>query len=713
MSDCLSGLNDKQKEAVLTTEGPVLILAGAGSGKTKALTHRIAYLIKEKKVKPENILAVTFTNKAAKEMVLRVQKLVDGGADSSWINKKSVPTMGTFHSVCARILRQDIDKLGYKKSFTIYDESDSGSALKQAVKALSLDDRKVSVQTIKSYISSAKNELIGPEEYAGMAVGYFQEYAAKVYPEYQKNLKRNNALDFDDLLFFTVKLFQNNPEILSYYQTLWQYIHIDEYQDTNHVQYLFANLLAKKHHNICVVGDDWQSIYSWRGANFRNILEFERDYPETKTIKLEQNYRSTKAILDAAHAVISKNVSRSDKKLWTDNEPGLPGIVYEAETEQSEGQFVITESKRLVTEGKHKLGDMAVLYRTNAQSRALEAEFVKFGVPYRIVGGVRFYERKEIKDILAYLRIIASDDDWVAFKRVINVPVRGIGDTTVGKIISYGEKNDLPILNTLKRAAEINLTPKTTNAVLEFAEFIFNMRERLTVMPLPDFVDIVIKKSGYEKFLEDDTFTGEERLENLHELLSVASEFASNHVDGGLGSFLEEIALVSDIDNWRQDEDAITMMTLHAAKGLEFPIVFLTGVEENIFPHANSMYDSEKLEEERRLCYVGITRAKERLYFTYARRRMLYGNIQNNLPSRFLSDIPDYLLSGYAKASSGEVKQVEVEKTNGFFNTGDIVVHGEFGEGTVLEADEDEVLVDFDELGEKWLSLTFANLKKK
>lgn len=714
MSDILTGLNEKQKEAVLTTEGPVLILAGAGSGKTKALTHRVAYLIQEKKVKPENILAVTFTNKAAKEMIDRVQKLTGIQTFArNWQFQKNAPVMGTFHSICARILRDDIDRLGFKRNFTIYDENDSNSALKKAIKNLSLDDRKISVHTVKSYISSAKNELIEPEEYSGLANGYLQEFAAKVYPEYQKILKNNNALDFDDLLLYTVKLFQKHSDLLAYYQEVWRYIHIDEYQDTNHVQYLFANLLAKKHQNLCVVGDDWQSIYSWRGANFRNILEFEKDYPKAKIIKLEQNYRSSKVILDAGHCIIDKNVNRSEKKLWTENESGCPIVVYESETEQSEAQFVIRESERLVVDEHYKLGDMAVLYRTNAQSRALEAELVKFGVPYRIIGGVRFYERKEIKDILAYLRIISSDDDWVAFERIINVPTRGIGDTSVKKFVDFGQRQNLSITQTLARLDEIGVIPRISMNLKEFETILLSLKKKAATQRLPEFIETVIKKTGYEAFLNDDTLMGEERLENLKELLSVAKEFEMTNETGKLEDFLEEIALVSDIDNWKQSEDALTLMTLHAAKGLEFRAVFMIGMEENLFPHANSLFDPEQLEEERRLCYVGITRAKQRLYMTLARRRMIYGSISSNSSSRFLADISDHLICSYEKTLSGEKDTVAEETLTGYFKVGDIVDHHEFGEGVVLEVDGDEVLIDFDQLGEKWLSLTFANLKRK
>jgi DNA helicase-2/ATP-dependent DNA helicase PcrA len=713
MSEIFKDLNEAQKEAVLTTEGPVLILAGAGSGKTKALTHRIAYLIKEKGVKPENILAVTFTNKAAAEMAKRVAKLLDVQLPkgSTLYSNRNIPAMGTFHSICAKILRDDIHRLGFKRSFTIYDEGDSNSALKQAIKKMSLDDRKISVSTIKNYISGAKNELIEPEQYSEMANGYVQEYAAKIYPEYQKILKQNNSLDFDDLLFYTVKLLQNDKEVLAYYQELWQYIHIDEYQDTNQAQYMMVKLLAKKNQNLCVVGDDWQSIYSWRGANFRNILDFERDYPKAKIIKLEQNYRSTKAIIEAAHHVITKNTARSDKKLWTANQGGMPIVIYEAGNEQEEAQFVIRESERLVREEGNRLSDIVILYRTNAQSRAIEAELVRFRVPYRIVGGVRFYERKEIKDILAYLRIIASDDDWVAFERIINVPTRGVGQTSINKLLEFAHREHLTISEALERSEELCFGPKIENGLKDFYRMLEFLREKAEKISLEDLVNEVIKKSGYEGYLDDGTTQNEERLENIKELLSVASEYSSLHEESTLQGFLEEVALLSDIDNWNPFEEAMTLMTLHAAKGLEFKTVFLAGMEETLFPHANSMFDSEQLEEERRLCYVGITRAMEKVYLTFARRRMLFGNVHTNLPSRFLAEIPGHLVTGYDKVLSGDAAEIEEEKMGGYFSEGDIVEHSEFGEGVVLEADGDEVLVDFDILGEKWLSLTFAQLK--
>ncbi len=1079
MSEILRGLNEKQTEAVLTTEGPVLILAGAGSGKTKVLTHRIAYLIREKKVEPENILAVTFTNKASKEMTERVVALM-GGNPLEKVNYGArfsghFPMMGTFHAICARILREDGHYLGYKRSFAIYDESDSLSTIKKVLQRLELSDKKTSPQGIKSNISSAKNELLSPSKYAKVASGYFQELSAQVYPEYQADLLRNNALDFDDLLSETVKLFQKFPEVLRRYQDLWPYIHVDEYQDTNHAQYMFIKLLSAKKHNLCVVGDDWQclaegsrvqtsqgfkkieaiepkdlvlsasgygktnyfpvskkkrfsfkgdlieitttsgrkiactsnhilfaridcsdcyfvylmfskdkgyrigltkgsrfdgkknkiglriranqerasrmwilkicptreaavysealfaskyglptmvfhayknrsmklrqdlidrlyreidtvkraqdlmtdleisfdyphfmppattrtdqgqanvnvvlfgdrritarspwaasrlsiessapldflsekefslrkkangqqkvevhnldygkiegliesldkgsnfninryafltdrkfiflpasqlhpgmtladlssdkkvikedhiqsiekkpydgyvydldiekvhnyfvegvvvhnSIYSWRGANFQNILDFERDYPKTKIIKLEQNYRNTKAIIDAAHKVIAKNENRSEKELWTENEAGVPIVVAETYNEQEEARFLIQEAGRLTRDDGYKLNDIVVLYRTNAQSRAIETELIKLNLPYRIVGGVRFYERKEIKDVLAYLRVVNSDDDWVAFNRVINVPPRGVGDVSIKKLTDFAHKNKLAISRTLELVDEMALSPKVSQGLKEFGYNLETIRRAKDGSTLKELIELVLDKCHYAEFLNDGTLTGEERLENVKELLSVAEDYTSIHGQADLEGFLEEIALVADIDNWNPSEEALTLMTLHAAKGLEFKAVFIIGMEENLFPHANSFFDPQQLEEERRLCYVGITRAKERVYLTLAEQRMLYGGIHNNSPSRFLADIPENLITSHKSIAMNNytVEPIAEEKLTSFYRIGDRVIHEEFGAGKVVDIDDDDVKVDFgDEAGRKWLSLTYARLRKK
>jgi DNA helicase-2/ATP-dependent DNA helicase PcrA len=672
MADFLNDLNDMQKEAVKCTEGPLLILAGAGSGKTKTLTYRIAYLISEKNVDPERILAVTFTNKASKEMIERVDKLIG--------SKGRRPIMGTFHSICVRILRKEVGALGYKSSFTIYDDGDSLRAVKIAMKDLSIDEKKFNPKTIKNYISSAKNELINAEEYQELAQGYMQEKASKVYFEYEKILKKAHALDFDDLIMRTVEIFQKFSETLEKYQRQFKYIHIDEYQDTNHAQYVLSKLLTEKYKNICVVGDDWQSVYSWRGANFQNILDFEKDYSDAKAIKLEQNYRSTKTILDAAHHVIKKNENRSEKELWTENVLGVPVLTFEARDEQEEGRFIIKE----ISDSARDLSDFAVLYRTNAQSRALEEQFLKVGMKYRIFGGVRFYERKEVKDIIAHLRFIENSNDWVAFERIVNVPPRGIGAVSLKKIKEVFEthsvssraersevegslkdeknnekkgflhssfqevgRNDSSNLNEILEYinSEGILSGKALAGFESFIKCIIDLKKDKDKLPVAKFIEKVMKKTGYYDSLDDKTIQGEERQENLKELLSVAEEFADKKEDFGLEDFLEEVALISDIDNYSEDEQSVTLMTLHSAKGLEFPVIFITGMEEGIFPHSRTQMDVEEMEEERRLAYVGITRAKERVYLISARRRLLYGNYQSNPPSRFISDIPGEFLN--------------------------------------------------------------------
>jgi len=613
-SPILNGLNEKQIEAVKTTEGPVLILAGAGSGKTKALTHRIAYLIKEKKVHPQNILAVTFTNKAAGEMKSRIDKLL--GAIRSLKGTHSqifqLPWMGTFHSVCAKILRKEIQNLGYRRSFVIYDEDESLLAIKHAMDALEIDKKQYNPKTIKNFISGAKNELLTPRKYAPYARGHFGEIVIKVYEQYQKDLKAANALDFDDLIMKAVELFEKIPAILSRWQNLFRYILIDEYQDTNFAQYRLVKLLAQKYKNICVVGDDFQSIYSFRGANFRNILDFEKDYPEAKVIKMEQNYRSTKSIIAAAQKIIEKNILRSEKELWTENEEGLPATVFEAQNEIDEVDFIRTEIEAL--KNFHKLNDFVILYRTNAQSRILEEIFMQNQIPYRLIGALRFYERKEIKDILSYLKLILNSEDKVSLKRIINVPARGIGEKTM-------------------KALDIK-NPK----VKKFFEMMEYLRQGAKKQKITELIDEIANTTGYKKFILDGTEEGEMRWENIEELKSVATRATS------LEEFLEQVALVSDIDNYDTSADAVTLMTLHNAKGLEFPVVFIVGLEEGLFPHVNSMFEPAELEEERRLCYVGMTRARKRLYLTYASSRMLFGAVQSNSPSRFISEIPEELI---------------------------------------------------------------------
>jgi len=606
------GLNEMQKEAVVTIEGPVLILAGAGSGKTKALTHRVAYLIQEKNVSPYNILVVTFTNKAANEMIERINKLL--GQRQRVLNKsvpKLLPWAGTFHSICAKILRKEIDTLGYRRTFIIYDEDDSLAAIKHAMDTLEIDKKQYNPKAVKNFISGAKNELIGPTEYKKYAQGYFGEVVQKVYEQYQKDLKAANALDFDDLIMMTVGLFKKFPEALKRWQTLFKYILVDEYQDTNHAQYVFIKLLAERHQNLFVIGDDYQAIYSFRGANFRNILDFEKDYPKAKVIKMEQNYRSTKSIINAAQKVIEKNILRSEKQLWTENEEGLPATIFEAPNEIEEVEFILDEINALKHIGN--LNQFVILYRTNAQSRIFEEGLMGRNIPYRLVGALRFYERKEIKDILSYLKLILNPADKVSLKRIVNVPPRGIGDKTYQKL-------------------DIN-NPK----VEKFLKMMESFREAAKRIKIPQLIDLIVDITLYKDFLLDGTEEGEMRYENVEELKSVASRSES------LETFLENVALVSDVDNYDQKFEAVTLMTLHNAKGLEFPVVFMVGLEEGLFPHARSMMEPMEMEEERRLCYVGMTRAQKRLYLSYAQTRMIYGGLQSNQPSRFLSDIPEEL----------------------------------------------------------------------
>lgn len=617
-SPILEDLNVKQKEAVLATEGPVLILAGAGSGKTKALTHRVAYLIQEKKVSPYNILVVTFTNKAAEEMISRINKLL--GQKTKILNEKIprlLPWAGTFHSICAKILRKEIEVLGFRRSFVIYDEDDSLNAIKHAMDSLAIDKKQYNPRTIKNFISGAKNELITPSQYQKYAHGYFGEIVQKVYVQYQKDLKNANALDFDDLIMKTVELFQKFPEVLKRWQSLFKYILVDEYQDTNRAQYVLINLLAQKSPapaNLFVIGDDYQAIYGFRGANFRNILDFEKDYPKAKVIKMEQNYRSTKAIISAAQKVIEKNLLRSEKSLWTENEDGLPATVFEAQNEIDEAEFIISEIQAL--SHINHLHEFVILYRTNAQSRIFEEVLMQNQVPYRLVGALRFYERKEIKDILAYLKLIANSADKVSLRRVINTPSRGIGEKSQNASLSLQSEN-----------------PK----IQKFYQMIEDLRVFSKTAKLSELIDQVAQKTGYRDWVLDGTEEGEMRWENIEELKSVAAKSET------LEEFLEKVTLVSDIDNFDRMAEAITLMTLHNAKGLEFPIVFMVGMEEGLFPHARSMMEPVELEEERRLCYVGMTRAQKRLYLTYASVRMIYGATSANQPSRFIADIPPEL----------------------------------------------------------------------
>ena len=713
-SDLLEGLNAEQRRAVETTEGPLLIQAGAGSGKTKTLTHRIAYIIAEHKATPYNILSVTFTNKAAREMRERVAALLGQSAD----NRSFMPWMGTFHSICVRLLRQDGEHIGLAKSFVIFDESDRLSAIKQASKQLMIDEKSFPPRTISGLISSAKNEMVGASEYGGSANSPTTKAAAQIFPVYERILKDASALDFDDLITKTVSLMQHHPEVRQKWQQQFKYIMIDEYQDTNTAQYKLIRLLTGEHKNIAVVGDDWQSIYSWRGADFRNILNFEKDYPQCTTIKLEQNYRSTKHILDAAHAIISKNAKRSDKKLWTALGDGSPVQITQVSGERAEGEAVVRRIRNGVDSGLRNYKDFAVLYRTNAQSRSIEEALVHYGIPYRIVGGQRFYDRKEIKDIIAYLRIIFQPEDRVSFERIVNVPTRGIGTTSMQKFLRWQTTNALSLQAALEEVAQCeDITPKARKSLAEVADILAALRIVMAEANVASLIDSLLRRIDYLAFLSDGTPQGESRQENVKELLSVAQEYQ----DVGLDGFLEEVALVSDLDSADFDNNAVTLMTLHAAKGLEFPAVFMVGLEETIFPHSRALYDQAEMEEERRLCYVGMTRAREELQLIYASSRVLYGGVQHNPPSRFLSEIDgQFNPDSYMNAGLQTFEQPARNNNSALneptyvldLNEGDGVRHKLFGEGTVMEIEGENAAIYFKGKGVKKLNIAFAPLEK-
>jgi DNA helicase-2/ATP-dependent DNA helicase PcrA len=714
LGDVLKGLNSEQQRAVKTTEGPLLILAGAGSGKTKTLTHRIAYLIATKKATPHNILAVTFTNKAAREIRERVAQLLGENAQ----DRTFMPFMGTFHSICVRILRQDGEHIGLARSFVIFDDQDSVSAVKQASKQLGIDEKSFPPRVIRSLISSAKNELITPAEYANLANGPAEQVAARVFPLYEKMLHEASALDFDDLIGRTVHLLQSHTRVKEKWQTQFRYVMIDEYQDTNAAQYKLVKLLTNKNRNIAVVGDDWQSIYSWRGADFRNILGFEKDNPNSTVIKLEQNYRSSKHILDAAQAVIAKNSLRSDKKLWTEKGDGLPVQLLQLGSERAEAEAIVRRISTSVDIKARRYKDYAVLYRTNAQSRSIEDILVRYGIPYRIVSGVRFYDRKEVKDILAYLRLVYQPEDQVSFNRIVNVPARGVGATSLQKFLTWRTQMGLSLAEALAQVGQTpGLVPKAKAGLAELGSVLDGLRNIVAETPLPSLIDSLLRRIDYYNFLDDGTAQGESRQENAKELISVAQQYQ----DVGLDGFLEEVALVSDLDSVEFGNDAVTLMTLHAAKGLEFPVVFMTGMEETIFPHSRALYDQSEMEEERRLCYVGMTRAKEELYLICASSRMLYGGIQHNPPSRFLADM-DTQLTSTDTVNSGQFGEPQLQYDTGGLadephyvpelQEGDSVKHQLFGTGTVLEIEGDNAVVHFKGKGTKNLNLSFAPLEK-
>ncbi len=647
MQDILKGLNDKQYEAVINTEGPCLVIAGAGSGKTKVLTHKIAYLIGEKGAKPWDILAITFTNKAANEMKERIANLVGDDAKDIW--------MGTFHSICVRILRRFIDRIGFDSSFIIFDTSDQRTLVKNCMKDLAIDDKLFNDRSVLSEISNAKNEMIEPEQYTARSNGDFRkEKIATVYELYQKRLKENNAIDFDDIINYTIKILMENPDVLEYYANKFKYVLVDEYQDTNKAQFTLVTLLASKNGNITVVGDNDQGIYSFRGADISNILNFERDFPGTKIIKLEQNYRCTGNILKAANSVIKNNEVKYKKELWTENEEGNLPNVYQAENEYDEATYIVTQIEHLKREEYYKYSDFSILYRMNTQSRAIEDILRRENVPYKIVGGLKFYERKEIKDIIAYLRLIQNSADNLSLKRIINEPKRGIGKTSLDKVEALAEQNETSMYEVIKHADQYGLNRVYLNS-REFINVIEELKDKKDKIVISELIKTTLKKTGYTKALEEEnTIEAENRIENLEEFLTVAIEFEEEYAENSLSQFLEGITLSSDIDNVEEDEDSVTLMTLHSAKGLEFPVVFLVGMEEGIFPGYKSISEPKELEEERRLCYVGITRAKEHLYLTCSKQRTIFGSTSYNPVSRFLKEIPEELLEGYKEAFGEE-----------------------------------------------------------
>lgn len=719
-------LNPEQKRAVETTKGPVLILAGAGSGKTKALTHRIAYLVKETGVDPYHILAVTFTNKAAHEMRNRVSTITKSNFPASFGLSKGL-NIGTFHSICAKMLREEIHRLGYSNNFTIYDSKDQEKLVKEVCGMLNLNIRNFSPKAVLYHISGAKNELIGPDEYRKMASDYFTEIVAKVYPAYQKALKDNNALDFDDLIGKSVELFDTYPDVLDAYQERWQFIHVDEYQDTNHAQYRLITLLAEKYRNLCVVGDDWQGIYSWRGADIRNIIDFEKDYPEATVIKLEQNYRSTKNILSAAQEIITKNRNRTDKELWTDNDNGSIIKLKQAYDQKHEAMIVIDE----IEKQNFNFGEVAILYRTNAQSRALEEMLMKGGIPYQIVGGVNFYDRREIKDVMAYLMVLFNPLDKISLLRIINTPSRKIGKTSLENIHEYAYAKSLTLYEALSKFEDLPINSGAKKAIKSFVTLIEKLRGKTQTQNIVSLIESVVVDTGYKDYLLDGTDEGVERFENVQELVSAASKYSHLEPLNSLRAFLEEVALITDLDSYGDEDNHITLMTLHAAKGLEFPHVFLTGMEENIFPHSRSLLDPMQEEEERRLCYVGMTRARENLFLICAKERMLHGSIQVNPMSRFVHEIPSDLVeyettipafgqrtslgsgSGYttfAEEDEGNDSPTKKESTD--YHDGDKVSHPAFGKGMIVSVSGDIGTIAFERVGVKKLVLSVAPIEK-
>ncbi len=719
--DILAGLNPAQKQAVEAINGPVLILAGPGSGKTRVITHRVAYLVRVVGINPRKIMAVTFTNKAAREMEERLDKLVSSSVKDL--------TLGTFHAICAKILRMDGKAIGIDAKFVIYDDDDQISLVKRALQELNLDSKQFAPRALLSSISSAKSAMQGPDDIRGRS--YFEEVTQRVYERYQKLLTDSSALDFDDLLMKTVLLFQKHPDILKKYQARYVHIQVDEFQDTNLVQYELIKLLAGQYRNVCVVGDPDQSIYSWRSADIRNILNFEKDFPDAKVVLLEQNYRSTQAILETASHVIAANRERKAKGLWTENEKGEPPAVIETYSEEEEAQWVVNEIDKLIRNEGMKAGDFAVMYRTNAQSRVLEEAFIRYGMPYRLVAGTRFYERREVKDIIAYLRLIQNPNDSVSLLRIINVPQRSIGEKSLDELARWARDQGLNEYAALKLLAgtrdaplDLPFSSRTVKALSGFAAMLENFLQKSQELPLLQLFDYIVEQSGYKQYITG-LVDGEERWENVLELRGVAEEYKDLPPETGLTTFLEGVALVSDVDSLPDKTETVTLITLHQAKGLEFPVVFMVGMEDGILPHYRSIDDPGQLEEERRLCYVGITRARKKVYLVRAFRRHLMGASAVNRPSRFLQDIPKELVStgGQGKEDEWATTAVEAEQKYGKpkgdlaeFKPGDHIKHEQFGEGVVVNyhkvKNDAEVVVAFDGAGVKRFLLSFAKIEK-
>ncbi len=757
MQNVLEGLNNKQYEAVTKTEGPSLVIAGAGSGKTKVLTHKIAYLMGEKKVSPWNILAITFTNKAANEMKERVEKLVGNIAKDMWI--------GTFHSICVRILRRYIDRIGFEHSFIIFDTADQKTLIKDCLKELKIDDKLFTDRAVQFEISNAKNEMLEPDSYKLRVNGdYRKEVISKVYELYQKRLKENNAIDFDDIINFTIKILMENPDVLEYYTEKFKYVLVDEYQDTNKSQFTLVSMIASKYGNITVVGDNDQGIYSFRGADISNILNFERDFPGTQIIKLEQNYRCTQNILNVANAIIKNNEVKYDKKLWTENENGKLPIFNQSDNEYDEGRYIVEQIEYLKREEYYKYSDFAILYRMNTQSRAIEEILRREAIPYKIVGGLKFYERKEIKDIISYLRLINNTSDNLALKRIINEPKRGIGKTSLDNVQTLAEQNGISMYEVIKNAEQYGLNRVFINS-REFIQCIEELRAEKDEISISELVKKTLSKTGYTKALElENTTEAETRIENLEEFLTVTMEFEEQEAESDLSSFLEGITLTSDIDGMDEEQESVTLMTLHSAKGLEFPVVFLVGMEEGIFPGYKSISEPKELEEERRLCYVGITRAKNNLFLTCARTRTMFGSTSCNAVSRFVKEIPTEMMEGfeietkpknfqdsgynweYGNTSGGKVvsykfdtkTESKISASNSFafrtaesflnninkkgaeidlsqYESGKKVYHKKFGEGIInfveQEGEDLKVDINFEKVGHKRLMAKFAGLE--